>query len=367
MPTSETATATALLDRLSGDDAASHAAWNAIRERLHEEPGALAEALCGVVLASLENGIALSMRGAILPAVEVATRDRPELIPHALMQRLLEQASGLDTQSVLCVAAMRVRADAEGFVTDGIQEVLAATEHALLTPDDPALRDVQEYAREIAYDVWETMADRDPAALVVILEFWTAAAGWDSPASQLLAELLLRAAPHRPVVRDATIDALEAARRVLPRDSAHVARLDRILEELNRLRERARRKHLAEEIALELRPPVALATDDAATMAEGQSASPDAQVSSWIEDYLSEDGDRAGRAHEQLGPRAADPAPDTVAGVVGALEQLLATDPHDERLGPLLDFLCTAAERRPDLVPGDVLERCARTNGLEEW
>ena len=365
MPIPQTVTDSALIEQLRGSAAESSAAWERLRERLHESPEHHAEPLCTLVLESLEDSVAVSVRQSILPAVEAATRDGPVLIRPDLLQRLLERASGLDTLSVLCLAAMRVRVDSDGFVTDGIQEVLAATEHALLPPEDPAQRDVAEYAREVAYDLWETVADRDPATLVVVLEFWTAAAGWDRPASLLFAELLQRAARHRPEVRDATLDALEAASRQLPPDSDAAAQLGRIREELERLRERARRQALAARIASELRPSTVSEAPEADASPPSPESGPDAIR--WAENYLSEDPAPAAAAHDRLDPGDADPSPEVIAGAILALDELVAADPRDERVGPLLDFLCTAAERRPDLVPHAALERCTRTEGLEEW
>lgn len=354
-----------LFDRLRGSVEESQAAWRELRERLRAEPERYARPLATALLASLETGSELPVRGSILPAVEATTREHPAAVPPDVLDRLLVRAAELDTLSVLCLALLRVRADAEGLVTEGIQEVLAATEHAL-TNGDPSRKDVQDYAREIAIDLWETVADRDPAALVVVLEFWTAANGWDNPSTALFLELLERVAPRRPEIRRALIDSLQALRDSLAASGDDVAPVERTLGDLSEMEERARRRAIAESIASGLTP----AGHDAGHVEEpGEIATigPDAEAIQWKADYLSDDPERAFAAREPLGPAAEKPRPAFVAAVLEAAEELFADDPWDDRFGPLVYFLCRTAESRPDLVPPQMLERWTRAETLEEW
>jgi hypothetical protein len=353
------------IERLSGGEEESRAAWLEIREQLHGAPETWAVPLATFLADALEAGTEFPARSSILPALEVCTRERAELLPAGLLDRLLAKAANLDSLSVLCLALMRARTDPEGLITDGIQEVLGATEHVLASDGD-GQRDVQDYARDRAVELWETLADRDPAALMVVLEFWTAAHGWKRRTTTLLIDLLLRAAPQRPDVRDALIAALEPVRARLLAVRADAAAVETPLDELRQLRDRAERRARAESIAASLAPAGA---DGAAAAADGDLATAplDPAIARWKDDYLSDDQNRSFAAREPLAPGDGPPTAGLVAGAVQAAEALLRTDPYDDRLGPLVNFLCRTAESRPDLVPASVLERWADVEALEVW
>ena len=355
-----------LFDRLRGDAEASQAAWRELRERLRAEPERYARPLASALLASLETGAEMPVRGAILPALEACTREKPDVLAPEVLDRLLQRAAELDTLSVLCLALLRVRADAEGLVTEGIQDVLAATEHALVQQRDPSLHEVQDYARQIALELWETVAELDPAALVVVLEFWTAANGWDRPSSALFLELLLRVAPARPEIRRALVDALESVRNALAANDEDVSPVERTLDDLREMEERARRRAIAESIAAGL-TPAAQSPQRAGEDGALETIQPDAEALRWKDDYLSDDVDRSFAAREPLGPGLDAPRPAFVAAVLEAAEELFADDPWDDRFGPLVYFLCRTAESRPGLVPPQMLERWTRAETLEEW
>jgi hypothetical protein len=363
--TQTNATVPAHIDRLRGDDAESRAAWLEIRERLHRDPGRWAAPLCSFLAASLEAGATLPVRASILPALEVCTRDRSDLLSAGLLDRLLGKAAELDTLSVLCLGLMRVRADAEGLFTDGIQEVLAATEHAL-SSDVDAQREVQDYARDMAVELWELVAERDPSALMVVLEFWTAAHGWNRRTTRLLLDRLLRAAPQRPELREALIAALEPVRSRLVAVRADASAVAGPLDELRQLRERAERRARAESIAAGLSPSTD-AEGKAAVTGEPAEAQLEPEIARWKDDYLSDDPNRSFAAREPLAPGDGPPTAGLVAGAILAADALLRTDPYDDRFGPLVNFVCRTAESRPDLVPTGVLERWTAVEGLEEW
>ena len=99
-----------LFDRLRGDAEESQAAWRELRDRLRAEPARYARPLASALLASLETGAVMPVRGAILPALEASTRDQPDVLPSEVLDRLLQRAAELDTLSVLCLALLRVRA-----------------------------------------------------------------------------------------------------------------------------------------------------------------------------------------------------------------------------------------------------------------
>lgn len=362
------AVAPELFERLLAGPAESRAAWLDARRRLRSEPESIAEPLCAFLLESIVNGGTVAVGSSILPALEVCTRDRPELLPAALLDRLLARASALDTLSVVCLGLMRARTDAEGLITEGIQDVLAATEHALVPQQDAGLQDVQDYARDIAVELWETVAERDPMALVVVLGFWTAANGWDRPSTRLFLELLLRVSPHRPDVRDALIEALESVRAALAAAGNDATPADRTLEALHEQEERTRRSVLASSIISELAAegsagePVGSGAASSATPARLEQ-----HVARWKEEYLSDDPDRSLAARERLGPETEASREGMVNGVVQAAEELFAVDPWDDRFGPLVHFLCRTAEASPELVPSGVLERWTRADSLEGW
>lgn len=355
-----------LFDRLRGNVEESQTAWRELRERLRTSPERYARPLATAVLASLETGADMPVRASILPALEACTREQPAALPPDLLDRLLQRAAELDTLSVLCLALLRVRADAEGLVTEGIQDVIAATEHALVANDDPAQRELQDYARDIAVELWETVADRDPAALVVVMEFWTAANGWDTPSSALFLELLLRVAPRRAEIRRALVDSLESVRDALAAGGEDVSPVERTLGDLRDMEERSRRRAMAESIASGLTP-----ADDGADRHRGEgdveTIQPDAEAFRWKNDYLSEDPERSFAAREPLGPALESPRPAMVAAVLEAAEELFAEDPWDDRFGSLVYFLCRTAESQPELVPPQMLERWTRAETLEEW
>jgi hypothetical protein len=224
--------------QLRGDEAASRAAWTHVRDQLHRSPEAWAEPLCTFLMESLEAGADVPVRASILPALEAGTRER-RLLRAELLDRLLARAADFDSLSVLCLGLMRVRADAEGLFRDGIQEVLASTEHAL-TADD-GQEELQDYARDIAVELWEAVAERDPAALMVVLEFWTAARGWNGRTTRLLLDLLLRVAPQQPELRDALSAVLEPVQARMRAVRVQPTSVDAPLDELRQLRERAER------------------------------------------------------------------------------------------------------------------------------
>src|SRR5690554_3855398 len=84
-----------LFDRLRGSVEESQAAWRELRERLRAEPERYARPLATALLASLETGSELPVRGSILPAVEATTREHPAAVPPDVLDRLLVRAAEL--------------------------------------------------------------------------------------------------------------------------------------------------------------------------------------------------------------------------------------------------------------------------------
>ena len=77
-----------LFDRLRGEEEDSHAAWRELRERLRSQPERYARPLATALLASLETGAPLAVRGSILPALEACTRDHPDALPPEVLEVL---------------------------------------------------------------------------------------------------------------------------------------------------------------------------------------------------------------------------------------------------------------------------------------
>jgi hypothetical protein len=364
MPGPNDATVSLLLDELRRDPERSYAAWQEVREILRAHPERMAARLCRVVDQSLEAGEDLQVKESIIVVLEACTKGQAELVPADILRRLLSRVDQFDDLSALCLAAMLVRLRPEGIITEGVQDVLVATERALVEPDDDSSSEVQRYAKKIAFDLWSTVAARDPASLVALLEFWAAQVGWQRHSSHLLAELLLETAPHHPSIINDSIAVLEVIGDKYDDPEGELESPDRILDELKKVREKLQRKAIAEELAAELTPTESYTRPPRPP--ESQDAEPDPAVDRLIENFLSGDPEREFKAKDQFGRKMRNPSPALIEGVREAADELFVSDPRDERFELLLYFLYFATDGRPEFVPTESLQSWSRSNMLKD-
>ncbi len=395
MQSSDDVTISSLLAALRQDTERSRAAWSQLREILREEPEQVAAPLFSWLDEALASGATVPVQADIILAVEACTKRQPDLIPEEVARRLLSRAEQLDHLSLLCLAAVLARLRPDRIITEGILQVLVATESALTEPVNESDRQVREYARGVALDLWHTVAARDPASLVALLNAWVANAGWQRHSSHLLAELLLEAAPLHPYIIDETIAVLEGIEATERQSPGELEPPDRILGKLRELGETFQHKTTAEQIVQEVMNeiPPPRSVPPAPSLRGASGSAPDVKVDRMIEEYLElpgymkrmEEAERrlaqamqsgsAGELSEEdmilagsnppgerLFHALSAPYPALVEGVCGLVDELLAADPLDERIGLLVARLCLALHGRPNLIPVDEFQRWVATD-----
>lgn len=390
MPNPDDATISLLLDALRQDTERSQAAWLQLREILRAEPARGAARLCTWLDECLASGATIPVQASIIPAVRACTKHQPDLIPEDVVRRLLSRAEQFDGLSLLCLAAMLARLRPEGIITQGIFQVLVATERALVEPENESEREVQRSAKKIALELWRTVAARDPASLVALLQGWAAQAGWQGHSNHLLAELLLEAAPLHPNILGDTIAVLEALQAQEQQSPGELEPPDRILNELQKLGETLQHKTIAEGIASEvlsaLPPPKPIPS--APCLRDKSAVAPDLKVDRLIEEYvafpdymerLEEAERRIAKARQsnsmddvreediilarsepprpQLTRALSEPYLALVEGVCELVDELIAADPMDKRIGMLVVQLCLGLYKYPNLIPVDKFQR----------
>jgi hypothetical protein len=390
MPDSEDATISSLVNALREDDERSRAAWLQLREILRAEPERVAARLCTLLDECLASGTASPDTPSIIATIFVCTKHQPALVPESVLRSLLPRAEPLGHLSLLCLATMLARVCPQGMLTEGIFQVLVASEHALTSPRAESDRKVQQYAKEVALELWHTVGAHDAASVVALLEAWAAKAGWQRHLSHLFAEILLKEAPRQPHILDDTIALFEAIQAREQQSPGELEPPDRVLKELKRLGETFRRKAVAERIAKEAllarlpREPAPSSPHAGKTPI----VAPDIRVDRLIEEYLvrpdyekrmreaerrietaMRTGSMADVRREDInlieseppGQRLltamSNPYPALVQGVCELVDELVAANPTDERIEMLVSQLCLGLRKHPDLVP---LERFRR-------
>ncbi|MGH7506002.1 MAG: hypothetical protein ACRELX_10140, partial [Longimicrobiales bacterium] len=356
-------TTAALLEQLH-DAQEGEAAWLELREVLRQDPARTAAPLCATLLRSLESGDDLSASASILPAVEVCTRGDPGILDAVVLRNLLARAPRLDGLSTLCLALMLARIDAAGVISEGIQQVLAATEAALLVPDDPSQQELQEYERQVAHQLWREVGDGDAASLVALLEWWAEAVGWQRASCQLLADELVRVAPRNPDIIDTAIGVFETIAADPAAADGPLPPPDRYLGRLREIAASFQQRVAVAEIAAELRAEAGAVERPLAL--ERPPVGPDPFVDRLIEEWLVEDRAASAMAWEPIAAALRDPTPPLVSGLWDAAFEVQEADPDDVRLGPLVATLYFVGERRPELVPTETLEDLLRQESLRD-
>lgn len=390
MPSSYDATISSLLDGLKKGTEQSRAAWLQLREVLQTEPERVAAQLCGWIDECLASGMTVPLEASIISAVMVCTKHKPDLVTEEVLRSLLSRAGQLTDLSLLCLASMLARVHPEGILTDGIFQVLVATEHALIEPRDESDREVQRYAKTIALELWRTVGARDAPSLVALLEIWTAKAGWQRHSSHLIAEILLEAIPRDPNILGDTIGVVESIKAKEQQSPGELEPPDRILNELKKLSETLRRKKIAERLAKEVLAGLAPSgpVQSPARFRDKPIVAPDPKVDRLIEEYLErpnylERMEKAERriakamksgsmdeVHEEditlagsdppvqrLFRAMSEPYPALVEGVCQLVDELIEKDPLDERIDTLVLQLCLVPSRHQDLIPADKFQR----------
>jgi hypothetical protein len=388
MPLSDDAMISSLLNDLRQDTEQSRPAWLLLREILRFEPERIAVQLCIWLKEGLAAGRTMPLAASIISALMTCTKHQPNLIPEEILRSLLSRAEQLDNLSLLCLGTMLARVHPERIITEGIFQVLVATEDALSESKDESYRKVKQFAKKVAFELWGTVAARDPESLVALLEIWAAKAGWQRQPSHLFGELLLKAVQHHPNILGDTIAVLEAIQAKGQQSPGELEPPDRILNELRKLGEALRRKTIAARLAKEVLnvvpPPTKVRPP--AGVRDQPVVSSDPRVDRLIEEYLElpdweermeeaehrvteamRSGSKVGAEDlflvgskppgQRLMAELTEPYQALVKGVSELVDELIAADRTDEHMGRLVVILCFGLDRRPDLVPMDTFQR----------
>lgn len=386
-------------DGLLDDDQASRL-WPQLRERLRAEPERVAAPLCAWLVERLEQGTPVPLQTSILLAVASCIRDQPELVPDELLRRLLARGGQLSWLSLLQAGLMLARAKPAGVLTDGILELMGATELVLgatdprAPPPDPSQQDALRYARHTALDLWRTVARGDPPSIVALLEARAGMAG-ARHSTRLLAGLLVDAAHSDPSIAGEAIAVLSAIHAQAP---GALEPTDRTMDALRAIDQAHRTRELARRVAGEVLaalPPDAL-RPTGARPAGPPPAPPDAWVDRIIEEYLARadhlermrqaerrvaealDGDLAQVRREDVellggsipGDRLAEalhkPNAALVQGVCELVDEIAGGDPADPRIEELIRALALTLHDHPELVPVERFLEWAAHPGLHD-
>lgn len=374
--------------------------WTQLRERLRVEPEHIAAPLCAWLDERLEEGTAVPLETSILLAVASCVRNQPELVPEAVLRRLLARGGQLSWLSLLQAGLMLARAKPAAVLTEGILELLGATELVLAATDpraplpDPSQQDALRYGRDTALELWRTVARGDPPSIVVLLE---AAAGMADAqhSTRLLADLLVDAAHSDPSVAGDAIAVLSAVHAQAP---GTLESPDRTLDALRAIGQAHRTRELARRVADEVID--ALPSDaippPGPPPAGPPPAPPDAWVDRIIEEYLGRadhleqmrqaerrvvealDGDPAqvrgedvtllggGIPDDRLAEALGAPNPALVQGVCELVDEIAAADPADPRVEELVGALGLALGKHPELLPLERFLEWAARPGLSD-
>lgn len=361
-----------------------------LREILQTEPERVATRLCVWIDECLASGTTVPIEANIISAVMDCTKHQPDLVPEEVLRSLLSRGGQLADISLLCLASMLARLRPQSILTDGIFQVLVATEHAFIEPRDELDREVQRYKKTVALELWRTVGARDAPSLVALLEVWAAKAGWQRHSSHLIAEILLEAVPRDPNILGDTIGVVEAIQAKEQQSPGELEPPDRILNELKKLSETFRRKKIAERLAKEVLASLAPSepVPSPAPSRDKPIVAPDPKVDRLIEEYLERPNylERMEKAEcrianamesgsmdevhqediilagseppgQRLFHAMSEPYPALVEGVCQLVNELIANDVLDKRIETLVVQLCLGLSRYPDHIPVDKFQR----------
>lgn len=368
MPRPEDTALSALLEGLHQSPEESRVAWLQLREVLRAEPERLAAQLCKAVDAGLAAGNPLAVQASVILAVMACTKSRHDLVPKDLLQQLFSRAEQIDYLSLLCLANRLAQQCPEDILSKGLFAVLMATERALTAPPNQSENDVHEYAQGVAMELWHTVAERDPATLLVLLEQWAEQEGWQTRSSHLFAQLLVDTLPRHPGLLGDAVGVLEAIRARQGASPGEFEPPDRFIEVLNKLREKQWRKRVAQELAKAVAPVVESVEFTSAPMVPQAALpfAPDPATDRLIDDFLSPDPERASAAKERLGRAMRQAGPPLVQAVSEAADDLFLGNPTSDLFQDLTCFLFFATENRPSLTPVASLKQWAASDALDD-